>query len=91
MIGWTLMIGLGLVATIGQYLLYEGFRHAPASALAPVEYTGLVWAFFYGYAIWSEIPASNVFVGAVIIVVSSLVLVAWERRSVRLAEKATQV
>jgi S-adenosylmethionine uptake transporter len=76
--GWALMLGLGAVATIGQFLLYEGFRLAPASALAPVEYTGLIWAFVYGYAIWAEVPASNVFVGAVLIVVSSLILVAFE-------------
>lgn len=91
LMGWALMIGLGLIATIGQYLLYEGFRHAPASALAPVEYTGLVWAFIYGYLIWADIPASNVFVGAFIIVASSLFLVAWERRSIRLAEKAAPI
>lgn len=77
--GAVLMILLGVVATIGQYLLYEGFRHAPASALAPVEYTGLIWAFFYGYAIWTEIPAVNVFMGACLIVASSCVLIAWER------------
>jgi len=80
-IGVALMIGLGLVATLGQFLLYEGFRHAPASALAPVEYTGLIWAFLYGYALWAEIPTMNVFVGAVLIVVSSLVLILWERRA----------
>lgn len=78
-LGWALMIGLGLVSTLGQFLLYEGFRHAPASALAPVEYSGLIWAFVYGYLIWAEIPAVNVFVGALIIVASSLVLIAWER------------
>lgn len=86
LMGWSLMILLGLVATIGQYLLYEGFRHAPASALAPVEYTGLIWAFIYGYAIWMEIPTMNVFVGAASIVASSCVLVAWERRAERLAK-----
>ncbi len=73
--GWALMIGLGLVATVGQYLLYEGFRYAPASALAPVEYTGLIWAFIYGYMIWTEIPTMNVFVGALLIVGASLMLV----------------
>lgn len=78
-LGWALMIGLGLVATLGQFLLYEGFRHAPASALAPVEYSGLLWAFVYGYLIWAEIPEVNVFVGALIIIASSLVLIAWER------------
>ncbi|QFY63105.1 DMT family transporter (plasmid) [Rhizobium grahamii] len=81
-IGWMLMIALGVVATVGQFLLYEGFRHAPASALAPVEYTGLIWAFVYGYAIWAEVPTLNVFIGALLIVGSSIVLVAWERRLV---------
>lgn len=79
--GWGLLLVLGLIATLGQYLLYEGFRYAPASALAPVEYTGLIWAFVYGYIIWAEIPAANVFVGAVLIVASSMVLVLWERRA----------
>lgn len=77
--GWALMIGLGLVSTLGQFILYEAFRHAPASALAPVEYTGLIWAFLYGYLIWAEIPALTVFAGAVLIVASSLVLVASEK------------
>lgn len=81
--GWSLMIGLGVIATIGQYLLYEGFRHAPASALAPVEYTGLIWAFVYGYAIWAEVPAAYVFIGAALIVSSSIVLVMFERRQAR--------
>jgi S-adenosylmethionine uptake transporter len=76
--GWALLLGLGLIATIGQYLLYDGFRYAPASAIAPIEYTGLMWAFVYGYLIWAEIPATNVFIGAVLIVASSVVLIVWE-------------
>lgn len=81
------MIAVGLVSTSGQYLLYEGFRHAPASSLAPVEYTGLIWAFIYGYAIWTEVPAINVFIGAILIVAASLVLVSWERRSMKTAKE----
>ncbi len=80
LIDWILMLGLGVIATIGQFILYEGFRHAPASALAPIEYTGLIWAFTYGYAIWSEVPTVNVFAGAALIVASSVVLILWERR-----------
>ena len=87
--GWALMIGLGIVAAAGQYLLYEGFRHAPASTLAPMEYSGLVWAFLYGYLIWSEVPTVNVVLGAVLIVASSLMLVWWERRQVLSARRLT--
>jgi len=86
---WALMIGLGIVAAAGQYLLYEGFRHAPASTLAPMEYSGLVWAFLYGYLIWSEVPTVNVVAGAVLIVASSLMLVWWERRQVLSARRLT--
>ncbi|WP_284778199.1 DMT family transporter, partial [Agrobacterium sp. lyk4-40-TYG-31] len=85
--GWLLMIAVGLVSTLGQYLLYEGFRHAPASSLAPVEYTGLIWAFIYGYAIWTEVPTINVFIGAILIVAASLLLVGWERRSISTAKE----
>ncbi len=82
LIGWVLMIGLGFVSAAGQYFLYEGFRYAPASTLAPIEYSGLVWAFLYGYLIWAEIPTVNVFAGALLIVGSSLALILWERRLV---------
>lgn len=51
-----LLLGLGLVGGCGQYVLYESFRYAEASQLAPIEYTGLVWAFIYGFVIWSDIP-----------------------------------
>ena len=75
-----LMVGLGLIGGLGQYLLFEGFRYAPASALAPVEYTGLVWAGVYGYAIWADIPGRNTVAGAALIVAGSLGLVWSERR-----------
>jgi S-adenosylmethionine uptake transporter len=78
--GWVLIIGFSIASAFGQYLVYEGFRYAPASALAPVEYTGLVWAFFYGYLIWADVPSIKVFAGAALIVSASLGLVWWERR-----------
>lgn len=87
--GITLMLSLGLVGGAGQFLLNEGFRHAPASVLAPTEYIGLVWAFSYGYAIWGDIPHARVFVGAALIMASSLVLIFFEsRRERRMAAKA---
>ena len=75
-----LMLGLGMASGLGQFFLYEGFRFAPASALAPIEYTGLVWAFALGYAIWGEVPGLHVFTGAALIVAGSVALVRVERR-----------
>lgn len=81
-----LMVGLGLFGGAGQYFVYEGFRYAPPSVVAPIEYTGLVWAFFYGYVIWAEVPEVHVFVGAALIVSGSIAFILIERgRARRLA------
>ncbi|WP_237479506.1 DMT family transporter [Lichenibacterium dinghuense] len=79
------MLALGAAGGLGQFLLLEGFRHAPASALAPVEYTGLVWAGVYGYAIWADVPGPGTFAGAALIVAGSLALVWSESRARRAA------
>lgn len=85
-----LMLGLGVSSGIGQYMLFEGCRHAPASVVAPVEYSGLVWAFIYGYAIWGDVPHWQVFAGALLIASSSLGLVWAERRRARAVAPETK-
>jgi S-adenosylmethionine uptake transporter len=85
-----LMLALGLFGGLGQWFLYEGFRYAPASAVAPVEYTGLVWAFLYGFAIWGEVPAARVVGGAALIVAASVLLILYESRRSRRRSGADQ-
>ena len=78
-----LMVGLGVLSGAGQFLLFEGFRRAPASAIAPCEYTSLVFAFLLGYAIWGDLPADSVFLGAGLVALGSVVLVLSELRRSR--------
>lgn len=73
-----LMIMLGFVGALGQYFLFEGYRLAPASAVAPFEYITLVWAFGWGFLIWHDWPPFAVFVGAGVILVSGLGLISVE-------------
>lgn len=85
-----LMIILGFVGALGQYFLFEGYRLAPASAIAPFEYVTLLWAFGWGYLIWQDWPPVVVFVGAGIILVSGLGLLAvefWANRKLKRAER----
>ena len=60
-----LLFGAGSLAGFAQFTLFEGMKRAPASVIAPFEYTALVWSFLLGYLIWSDVPRSEVFVGAV--------------------------
>jgi drug/metabolite transporter (DMT)-like permease len=73
-----LLIGAGCLAGFAQFTLFEGMKRAPASVIAPFEYTSLVWSFLLGYLIWGDVPRREVFVGAALIVGAGLVIVASE-------------
>jgi drug/metabolite transporter (DMT)-like permease len=75
-----LLVAVGVIGAGGQLALFEGMRHAPASIMASVEYTALVWAFVLGFTIWGDIPRVGVFAGAGLILASGVVLIAGERR-----------
>ncbi|MDR6754935.1 drug/metabolite transporter (DMT)-like permease [Mycoplana sp. BE70] len=76
---FALMIGTGVLAGIAQFALFEGMRRAEVSLLAPFEYSSLVWGFILGFLIWNEVPAHNVFIGAVLIFSAGMIIIAAER------------
>jgi drug/metabolite transporter (DMT)-like permease len=82
-----LMLALGLIGAGGQYLLFEGFRLAAASLIAPFEYTSLAWAFCLSYLVWGDIPKLQVFLGAGLIIASGLLVVFGEWQAGRRAVK----
>jgi drug/metabolite transporter (DMT)-like permease len=81
---WLLM-AVGVLGGMGQFALFEGARRAPAAVMATVEYTGLLWAFILGYAIFGDIPRLPVFIGAGLIVCAGVLLIGSERRTARRA------
>jgi drug/metabolite transporter (DMT)-like permease len=51
-----LMMACGVVAAIALTLLSEAYRSAPASQVAPFEYSALAWGVVYGWIVWRELP-----------------------------------
>ncbi|MDP3896538.1 MAG: DMT family transporter [Mesorhizobium sp.] len=76
--GSLMLFGAGVIGGFAQFTLFEGMKRAPASVIAPFEYTSLVWAFLLGYLIWGDIPRNEVFVGAVLIVAAGLMTIVGE-------------
>ena len=74
-----LLVAVGGLGGVAQYLLFEGMKRAPVSIIAPFEYTSLIWAFVLGYTIWGDVPRIEVFAGAAIIIGAGLMIVAGER------------
>ena len=74
------LVAIGVLAGVAHILLTEGYRFAPASLLAPFEYTAMVWAFVLGYAMFGEMPTPAVLLGAAIIAASGLFVIWREHR-----------
>lgn len=70
-----LLSGVGASGAIGQYAITAAFRDTPASVVAPLEYTALIWALGLDWLLWRTFPDAITLLGAGIIVASGLYLV----------------
>ncbi|MEP1207297.1 MAG: DMT family transporter [Rhizobiaceae bacterium] len=77
MTAWLMMLAMGLLGGIAHTLIILAFRHASASLLAPYNYTLLVWAVFYGWILFDELPDLRTTIGAVVIVAAGIYV--WHR------------
>jgi drug/metabolite transporter (DMT)-like permease len=75
-----LLTAVGVLGAFGQFSLFEAARRAPASIIATVEYTALLWAFILGYVVWGDVPQGTVWIGAALIATAGVLLVTTERR-----------
>lgn len=71
---------VGISAGIAQYLFTQAFRLAPMAVVAPIDYVALIFAAVVGYAIWSDVPGVNVWIGSGVIALAGLALVRGVRR-----------
>jgi drug/metabolite transporter (DMT)-like permease len=74
------LTSIGVLGGLSHILLTESYRHAPASVVAPFDYTALLWAFFFGYVLFGEIPSRYVYAGAAIVAGSGLFVI-WRERT----------
>jgi drug/metabolite transporter (DMT)-like permease len=78
------LVAIGFLGGIGHLLVTESYRWAPASVVAPFDYTAILWAFALGYVLFGEIPLPVVFVGAAIVSAAGLFVI-WRERQLGLA------
>ncbi len=69
---WTLFLTLGVLATIGHFILIRAFDYAPATLLAPFVYSQLFWVMLFGWLVFGDFPDGWSMVGMAVIVASGL-------------------
>jgi drug/metabolite transporter (DMT)-like permease len=66
------MAAMGVLGILGNYGLAQAFRKAPVAVVAPLEYTGLIWAVTLGALLFGQLPQPTFWVGAAVIVAAGL-------------------
>ncbi len=69
------LLGSGVFGALNLVLFAEALARAPASTLAPLDYTGLVWALLVDWLIFSQIPGPLGILGSVLITAAALIIV----------------
>lgn len=75
------MTFFGIIGGAGHLCMILALRHASASTVAPFHYAGLIYATFWGFIIFGEIPDRWTLVGAAVVVGAGLYV--WWRERVR--------
>ena len=73
------MVLTGLLATSAQYFYIKAFSLSQASFLAPIQYFHIIPVLIIGYLIFNEIPSYQTLIGALIIILSLIGLLIWEK------------
>ncbi|WP_149140283.1 DMT family transporter [Gemmobacter caeruleus] len=75
---------LGIIAAFGfvaTLLVIAAYRRAEAVIVAPMQYSQMIWAIFYGYLIFDETPDEWTMIGAAVIMASGIYIVLREGRA----------
>ena len=68
------LCGMGIAGGIGQFAMIKAYKLAPASFVAPIEYTQFIWAAVLGFIFWDEIPTLNIYLGGALVIICTLLL-----------------
>lgn len=79
---WALLGIIGLLASIGHYLLIRAYDYANATLLAPYTYTMMIWAVLLGFLLFGHLPDGWSVAGMGVIVVSGMFLATRQRLTV---------
>ncbi len=74
---------LGIVAMVAHMCINRALKIAPASVVAPYQYTLIVWAVVFGYLVFGDVLEVWTLVGAAVICGAGLALLMIERDQAR--------
>ncbi len=78
---WPWIALCGFTGAIAQYLFTAAFRLAPASTIAPFEYTAMLWGVALDWLVFTTVPHLRVLLGGAIVIAGGIYVVLDDRRA----------
>ena len=65
---------VGVFGGVANLWLSQSLKYAEVSLVTPLKYLALVFAIIFGYFIWDEIPTIKTLLGALLVIISTLII-----------------
>jgi len=65
---------IGIFGGAANLWLSQSYKFSEVSLVSPLKYLALVFGIIFGYFIWGEVPTSKTLLGALLVIVSSLII-----------------
>lgn len=80
LVGWGLMVLVGVCGGMCHFLIIKGYEIAPASILSPFVYASIVWTTALGFFVFGDFPDAWALLGTAIVIGSGLYIFRRETR-----------
>ena len=77
---WGLLPGLAGFGLLGQLLLTAALRYGAVASVIVMDYSALIWATLFGWAVFDLLPPATTWIGAPLIVGAGLII-AWREHT----------
>ena len=77
---YALLLAIGVLGTIGMYLISGALRFASISVALPMDYASIIFSTFYAYLIWGHWPDASLWAAIPFIIGSGLYIAMRERK-----------
>ena len=65
---------LGILGGLANLWLTQSYKFSDVSLVTPLKYLALVFAIFFGYIIWDEVPTIKTLIGSSLVIISSIII-----------------
>ena len=69
-----LLCMVGILGGLANLWLTQSYKFSDVSLVTPLKYLALLFAIFFGYIFWNEIPTTKTLIGTMLVIISSVII-----------------